>query len=124
MNSSRVLCTCLCSNKYPATAQSQYLIAIGRDNNLSTLCNSCGFAYQLKMFPGPDYLCFGDGVVLTMAFPGKFAYMTHNFILLWLNSSKALEGIAIGRDSDLSTLCHSCRLACQQRVLKMSPGPG
>ena len=30
----------------------------------------------------------------------------------------------IGRNGGLSTLCHSCRFACQQRVLKTFPGPG
>ena len=30
----------------------------------------------------------------------------------------------IGRDGDLSTLCHSWGFACQQRVLKTFPGPG
>ena len=30
----------------------------------------------------------------------------------------------IGRDGDLSTLCHSCRVVCQQMVLKTFPGPG
>ena len=30
----------------------------------------------------------------------------------------------IGRDGGLSFLCHSCRFACQQRVLKTFPGPG
>ena len=30
----------------------------------------------------------------------------------------------IRRDGGLSTLCHSCRFACQQRVLKTFPGPG
>ena len=28
-----------------------------------------------------------------------------------------------GRDGGLSTLCHSCRFACRQRVLKTFPGP-
>ena len=39
---------------------------IGRDGGLSTLCHSCGFAYQqrvLKTFPGPGYLRSEDGVV-------------------------------------------------------------
>ena len=30
----------------------------------------------------------------------------------------------IGGDDGLSTLCHSCGYACQQRVLKMFPGLG
>ena len=47
-----------------ATAQSQYLMMIGRDSGLSTLCHSCGFACQqrvLKTFPGSDYLRSEDG---------------------------------------------------------------
>ena len=51
---------------YLATAQSQYIMALGRDGVLSTLCHSCGFAYQqrvLKTFPHPVYLYSEDGVV-------------------------------------------------------------
>ena len=29
-----------------------------------------------------------------------------------------------GEDGVLSTLCHSCGFACQQRVLQTFPGPG
>ena len=29
-----------------------------------------------------------------------------------------------GEGGGLSTLCHSCGFACQQRVLKTFPGPG
>ena len=39
---------------------------IGRVGGLSTLCHSCGFAYQqrvLKTFSGTGYLCSKDGVV-------------------------------------------------------------
>ena len=32
--------------------------------------------------------------------------------------------IIIGRDGGLSTLCHSCGFACQQKVLKTFPGTG
>ena len=31
--------------------------------------------------------------------------------------------MAIGRDGDLSTLCHNCGFACQQSVLKAFPDP-
>ena len=51
---------------------------IGRDDGLSILCHSCGFACQqgvLKTFPGPGYLRAEDGVSLTMAFTGKFVYI-------------------------------------------------
>ena len=30
----------------------------------------------------------------------------------------------IGRNGGLSTLCHGCEFACQQRVLKTGPSPG
>ena len=30
----------------------------------------------------------------------------------------------VGRDGGCSILCHSCRFACRQRVLKTCPGPG
>ena len=49
-----------------ATAQSKYLMGIGRDGGLSTLCHSCGFSCQqrvLKTFPGPGFLLSEDGIV-------------------------------------------------------------
>ena len=59
---------------------------------------------------------------LTMAFTGKFAY-------IWLTISSCYGSIPlalglIGRGGGLSTLCHSCGFACQQRVLKTFPDPG
>ena len=97
---------------------------IGRDGGLSTLCHSCGFACQqrvLKTFPGPGYLHSKDGVV----------WLWHPLVNLyiWLTISSCYSSIPlalglIGRDGGLSTLCHSCGFACQQRVLKMFPGPG
>ena len=88
------------------------------------LCHSCGFACQqrfLKTFPGPGYLRSEDGVV----------WLWHWLVNLyiWLTISSCYDSIPlalglIGRDGGLSTLCHSCRFACQQRVLKMFPGPG
>ena len=59
---------------------------------------------------------------LTMALTGKFVY-------IWLTISSCYGSIPltlglIGRDGGLSTLCHSCGFACQQRVLKTFPGPG
>ena len=53
---------------------------------------------------------------LTMTFTGKFVY-------IWLTISSCYGSIPltlglIGRDGGLSTLCHSCRFACQQRMLK------
>ena len=53
-----------------------------------------------------------------MTFIDKFVYMARHFILLRLNP------FDLGVDGGLSTLCHSCRLACHQRVLKTFPGPG
>ena len=40
-----------------------------------------------------------------------------------MGSTSSTQGL-IGRDGGLSTLCHSCTLASQQRVLKTFPGPG
>ena len=59
---------------------------------------------------------------LTMALTGKFVY-------IWLTISSCCGSIpltlgSIGRDGGLSTLCHSCRFACKQRMLKTFPGPG
>ena len=97
---------------------------IGRDGGLSTLCHSCGFACQqrvLKTFPGPGYLHSEDGVV----------WLWHPLVNLyvWLTISSCYGSIplALGlivRDGGLSTLCYSCRFACQQRVLKTFPDPG
>ena len=56
-----------------------------------------------------------------MAFTGKFLIMAHHSILLL--SIPLILGL-IRRDGGLRTLCHSCRLACQQRVLKTFPGFG
>ena len=48
---------------------------------------------------------------------------------IWLPISSCYCSISltlklIGKDSGLSTLCHSCRFPCHQRVLKTFPGPG
>ena len=50
------------------------------------------------------------------------------YIYIWLTISSCYGSIPlalglIGRDSGLRPLCHSCGLACQQRVLKTFPGP-
>ena len=58
-----------------------------------------------------------------MSLTGKFVYMAYHFILLRLNPFDLSLGL-IGRDGGLSTLCHGCEFACQQRVLKTFPGPG
>ena len=76
-----------------------------------------------------------------MAFTGKNVYMAHHFILVrlnpfdlsvdrevwwlghsWYDSIPSILGL-IGRDGSLNTLCHSCGFACQQKLLKMHPGP-
>ena len=59
---------------------------------------------------------------LTMAFTGKFVYIWLTISSCYGSISLALE--LIGRDGGLSTLCHCCGFACQQRVLKTFPGPG
>ena len=51
------------------------------------------------------------------------------YLYIWLTISSCYGSIPlilglIGRDGGLSTLCHSCGFACQQRVLKTFPGPG
>ena len=48
---------------------------------------------------------------------------------MWLTISSSYSSIPwtlelIGRDGGLSTLCQNWGFACQQRVLKMFPGPG
>ena len=49
-----------------------------------------------------------------------YIYIYIYFILLRLNPF----GLRVDRgDGGLSTLCHSCGFACQQRVLKTFPGP-
>ena len=100
------------------------LVLIVRNGGLSTLFHSDGFACQqrvLKTFPGPGYLHFENGVV----------WPWHPLVNLyvWLTISSCYDSIplALGlivRDGGLSTLCHSCRLACQQRMLKTFPDPG
>ena len=97
---------------------------IGSDTGLSTLCHSCGLAFQqnvLKAFPASGYLHSEDGVV----------WLWHPLVsfYVWLTSSSCygsvpLELGLIGRDTGLSTLCHSCCLAFQQSVLKAFPGSG
>ena len=93
---------------------------IGRDGGLSTLYQSCEFACQqtvLKTFSGAGYLRSKDGVVWLW-------HVLVNFYM-WLTISFCYGSIPltlglIGKDSGLSTLCHSCRFACQQRVLILS----
>ena len=76
---------------------------------------------MLKTFPSLGYLYSKDGVV----------WLWHPLVNLyiWLTISSCYGSIPlalglIGRDGGLSTLCHSCGFACQQRVLKTFPDPG
>ena len=62
------------------TAQSQYLMVIGRNGALNTVCQSCRFSCQqkvLKTFSGPDYLRPRMSG-LPMAFRGKFGQTDTN----------------------------------------------
>ena len=101
---------------------------IRRDGGLTTLCHSCRFSWWervLKTFPGPGYLCSEDEVVwLCHLLVNLYIWPTisscYSSILSTLDVSLGL----IGRDGGLSTLCHSCRFACQQRELKTFPGSG
>ena len=73
----------------------------------------------LKTFTGPGYPRSENVVV----------WLWHCLLNLymWLTISSSYGSIPltlIGRDSGLSTLCHSCGLAFQQRELKMFPALG
>ena len=109
---------------YLATVQSRCLMAIARYVGLSNPCHSCGFACQkrvLKTFPGPGYLRSEDGIVWLWHFLVNLHIYGSPFYLATTQSQYLM---AIGKDGGLSTLCHSCGFACQQRVLKTFPGPG
>ena len=60
---------------------------------------------------------------LTMAFTGKFVYISLTISSCYYGSIPLTVGL-IGRNGGLTTLCHSYRFACQQSVLKTFPGPG
>ena len=47
----------------------------------------------------------------------------YTYTYTYIYSSIPLTLGLIGRDGSLSTLCHSCGFACQQRVLKTFSGP-
>ena len=54
-------------------------------------------------------------------------YMYNLYIWLTISSYYGWIPLVSGlmrREGGLSTLCHSCGFACQQRVLKTFPGPG
>ena len=73
------------------------------------------------MFPGSDYLHYKDGIVSLSPFLVTVEIYSSPFYLATAQSQSLMM---IGRNSGLSTLCHNCRFACQQKVLKMFPGPG
>ena len=63
---------------YLAPAKSQYLMATGRDGDLSTLCHSCGFACQqrcLRRFPWFLLSSLEGWDSLTMTFLGEYTYI-------------------------------------------------
>ena len=93
---------------------------------LSTFYHSYRFACQqsvLETFPGSEYLHSKNGVVWLwhlLVSLHIYIYMAHYFALLRLNPC-ALWQL---RESGLSSLCHSCEFACQQRMLKTFHAPG
>ena len=97
---------------------------IRRDGGLNTLCQICGLAFQqrvLKTFPGSGYLQSEDKVVWL------WHPLANLYVWLTISSCYGLIPLALGmivRDDGLSTLCHSCGFACQERVLKTFPRPG
>ena len=63
---------------------------------------------------------------------GKF-WLLHSLVNLYLYISLTISSCyssipstlgLLARDGGWSTLCHGCRFACQQRVLKLFPTPG
>ena len=73
------------------------------------------------MFPGPGYLSCEDEVAwLWHPLVNLYIWLTISSFYGWISLALGL----IGRDSGCSTLCKSCGVACQQRVLKTFPGPG
>ena len=74
----------------------------------------CLSAERAKNVSWPSLSALWRWGSLTMAFTGKLVYM-------WLTISSCYGSITLplglmGRDTGLSTLCHSCRFACQQKV--------
>ena len=112
---------------YLATAQSQCIVEIGRNGRngrLSTLSRSCRFVcWQkvLKTFPSPACLLSEDGIVRQWNFLLNLHIYSSPFYLATAQSQCLME---IERDGSLSTKCHSCVFACQQKMLKTFPGPG
>ena len=100
------------------------LLAIWRDDGLSTIRYSCGFVCHkrvLKTFPAKGYLCYGDEVVWIWHFLVNLHVYGSPF---YLATAQPHCFIAIERDGGLIILCHCCGFVCQQKVLKIFPGPG
>ena len=112
----------ICLSSYSSNPLTLELI--GRDDGLRTLCHIWWFACQkrvVKTFPDPGYLHRQDGLV----------WLWHSLVNLyiWLTISSSYSPIpfTLGlneRNGGSSSLCHSCRFACQHRVLKTFSGPG
>ena len=100
------------------------LALIGRDGGLGTLCHSCGLACHQKVlntFAGSGYLHSEDGVV------SLWHPVVNLYVWLTISSCYGPIPLALGlivRDGGLSTLCHSCKFAYQQRMLKTFSGHG
>ena len=66
------------------------------------------------------------GIILVPMFPHsdqnnfQYGHFSHSGFYVYIYLALGF----VGRDGGLSTLCHSCGFACQQRrVLKTFPGP-
>ena len=99
-------------------------VLIGKDDGLSTVLSQlrvCLSAEGARNISWPWLSPLWRWGSLTMAFTGN--------LYIWLTISSCYGSIPlilglIGREGGLSTLCHNCGFACQQRVLKTFPGPG
>ena len=92
---------------------------IFRDGGLSTLCQGCEFARQqkvLKMFPDTGYLLSEDTLVWPWPFlVNLYIGLTISSCYGWINP----YGLTVYRgECVLSSLCQSCGIASQQRVVK------
>ena len=101
-----------------------YLGLMGRDGNLSTLCNSFRFPCQqsvLETLSNPGYFSSEDGAFLVW-------YLLVNLhILLTIHSCYGSMLFTLGlikRDGGFSTIYYSCGFAFQQGILKTFPEPG
>ena len=97
---------------------------ISGDGGSCALCHSSGFTCQqkvLKTFNSLGYLCSEDGVVWL------WHQLVNFYIGITISSCYGSIPLAlglIGSDGGFRTLCHSCQIASQQRVLKIFPCPG